>query len=181
MHVLKSITITNLSCFTYNLALSCFTYTEYPDPVADPVPGSSLITIKGRNKGEQKVHDGYVYSHNKTNASNGNPYWLCKVSKKYSPTCKGRLTTNGGQVIKATPHYHEPSETDAGIQIFLFSIRAADVEETIPPASRIRRLIYAAPDSVQASLPDKRCLRKQLSERRRCARGYPLTQRTTMP
>ena len=40
---------------------------EDPDPVADPVPGNSLITIKGRNKGEQKVHDVYVYSHNKTN------------------------------------------------------------------------------------------------------------------
>ena len=36
----------------------------------------------------------------------------------------------------------------------------------------------AAPDSVQASLPDKRCLRKQLIERRRRARGYPLTQET---
>ena len=40
---------------------------EDPDPVADPVPGNSLITIKGRNKGEQKVHDGYVYCHNKMN------------------------------------------------------------------------------------------------------------------
>ena len=47
-----------------------------------------------------------------------------------------------------------------------------------PPASKIWRLIYAAPDSVQASLPDKRCLRKQLSERRWRARGYPLTQGT---
>ena len=27
MHVLQSISITNLSCFTYNLAISCFTYT----------------------------------------------------------------------------------------------------------------------------------------------------------
>ena len=123
MHVLKSITITNLSCFTYNLALSCFTYTEDPYPVTDPVPSNSLIIIKGRNKGEQKVHGGYVYSHNKTTASNGNRNWLCKDSKKYSPTCKGRLTTNGGQVIKTTPHYHEPSETDAGVQIFLSSIR----------------------------------------------------------
>ena len=87
---------------------------EDPDPVADPVPGNSLSTIKGRNKGEQKVHDGYVYSHNKTNVSNGNRYWLCKDSKKHSPTCKGRLTTNDGQVIKTTPHCHEPSETDAG-------------------------------------------------------------------
>ena len=49
---------------------------------------------------------------------------------------------------------------------------------TIPPASKIRKLIYAAPDSIQASLPDKRCLRKQLSERRWRARGYPLTQGT---
>ena len=64
-------------------------------------------------KGEQKVYDGYVYSHNKTNASNGNRYWLCKDSKKYSPTCKGRLTTNSGQVIKTAPHCDEPSETDA--------------------------------------------------------------------
>ena len=49
---------------------------------------------------------------------------------------------------------------------------------TIPPASKIRRLIYAAPNSVQASLLDKRCLLKQLSERGWRARGYPLTQGT---
>lgn len=149
---------------------------DSPDtpPQLPPRTPPTLIVTKGRNNGEQRIYAGYVYSHNRSNANNGNRSWLCKDNRKYQPTCKGRIMTNGDDVIKTTPHCHEPSETQAGVQMFLSSIRTADAEELIPPASKIRRMMSQVPDSIQANLPDKKLLRKQLSTRRKRVRGYAM-------
>ena len=85
------------------------------------------------------MHRGYVYKHNRR-LVNGDRAWTCKERTRFSPACKGCLTT-AEVVVKANPHCHDGCWKDTSDQEFLSSLFTSASNDFAPPSTAIQSLL----------------------------------------
>ena len=147
-----------------------------PTPPRPPVT-SSLRFLTGAKGGRQASYNGYLYCGNRKTQTL--QHWACKDRKQYTPNCTGRLTTtiDGAEVVKETPHSHDPSLQTTAANEFLSKLRET-TSSTEPPAKLVTGLLSDTPRDVVHELPDMRKLKRKVTYRRRQDRGYPLIEAT---
>ena len=97
--------------------------------------------MTGAKNSTQAIYKGYIYTRNGKHKDKEVYYWACKDRKKYDPPCKGRMTTEQGEVLKESDHCHEGSEDKAAAHQVVCDLRSAITTSSSAPRNLVNEIL----------------------------------------
>ena len=113
-----------------------------PDTPPPPfLPRERVKFVTGAKNSTQAIYKGYIYTRNGKHKDKEVYYWACKDRKKYDPPCKGRMTTEQGEVLKESDHCHEGSEDKAAAHQVVCDLRSAITTSSSAPRNLVNEIL----------------------------------------